>query len=234
MPGSGSLIIRPIEAHFIDSNDEFDRLSTYCDLHLGAKHAKTEICKNGGSNPFWHHPLVVPVKDEHAKCTIEVMAEEHLTEVKETAGVCDINLEEIKKEGNLRKWYTLTKDGRNEGDILIEASFLAELPPFFGTKSTLSSSKETETLPLPLPLQAMKSCSVVERKSVRKFSDNREDRPNGRGWNMYVPGEDDEPKLEEMDETSLKKSRSVMPWTEGELNGRVQRRKSFWESILNL
>jgi hypothetical protein len=224
MPGSGSLIIRPIEAHFTDGNDDFDRISTYCDLHLGAKHAKTEICKNGGSNPCWHHPLVVPVSDEHAKCTLEVVGEEHLTEVKESAGICEINLEEIKKEVNLRKWYTLTKDGRNEGDILVEASFLAELPPFFGTKSTPSSSKET--------LQAMKSCSVVERKSVRKFSDNREDRP-GRGWNMYVPGEDDEPKLETMDDTALKKSRSVMPSTEGEFDGRVQRRRSFWESILN-
>jgi hypothetical protein len=226
MPGSGSLILIPIEAHFTDENDDRDHISTYCDLHLGAKHAKTEICKHGGSNPFWRHPLVVPVTDEYAKCTIEVMGEEHLTDVKETAGICDINLEEIKKEGNLRKWYTLTKDGRNEGDILIEASFLPELPPFFGTRSTPSSSKEMGKL------QATKSCSVVERKAIRKFSDNREDRL-GRGWNMYVPGEDDEPKLESMDDTTLKKCKSAMPSTEGEFDGRVQRRRSFWEKIFD-
>jgi len=228
MPGSGSLIIRPIEAHFTDDSDEYDHLSTYCDLHLGAKQAKTEICKNGGSNPFWHHPLVVPVTDEHAKCIIEVVGEEHLTEVKETAGTCEINLEEIKKEGNLRKWYTLTKDGKNEGDILIEASFLPELPPFFGTKSPPAVQSSSNNID---KLQTIRSTTEVnERKEVRKFSDNRQDRP-GRGWNLYVPGEDEEPALQELDDPTLKKSRSVMP--DGNFDGKVQRRRSFWERILN-
>jgi len=227
MPGSGSLIIRPIEAHFLDCDDSFDHLSSYCDLHFGSKRLQTEICKNGGSNPYWHHPLVMPITDEHAKCTLEVMGEQRMTEEKELAGRCDIDLEEIKKEGNVRKWFTLTKDGHNEGDILIEASFLAELPPFFGTKSTPSAQSSSTTQQRAERL----SSEAVEKKSVRKFSDNRQDRP-GRGWNMYVPGEDLDPNF---DDLGLKKTRSAMPDMQGEFaDVKVERRRSFWEKILNV
>jgi len=231
MPGSGSLIIRPIEAHFPEVGDLLDHMSPYCDLQLGSKHVRTEICKNGGANPFWHHPLVVPISKENSMCTIEIK-DEHLPEgLKGTAGKCDIDIEELRNSGNLRKWYTLYRDGHCEGDILIEASFLPELPPFFGCKSapcTNSSSSETVK---EKSGRSEEACGRQEQQvRRRKISECN----TGRGWNLYVPGDTIEEEMEDMDDLNLKKSKSVvLDENDVEITGKMERRKSFWEKLLN-
>jgi len=223
----GSVIIRPIEAHFLDGGDQFDRMSSYCEVQLGVKQLCTEVCKNGGANPNWHHPLILPLKEECTKCTIEVKDNDSASLIKGTAGSCDINLEELRKEGNLRKWYALVKNGRSEGDILVEASYLPELPAFFGTKSAPAQQNSTAET----GSESLKKCDpFTSRPAVRKFSDDRLDRP-GRGWNLVVPEADCEEDAE--DDLTLRKSKSVYV-ADGEVyEGKIQRRKSFWEKILD-
>jgi len=224
----GSLIIKPIEAHFLDGGNQFDRMSPYCELHLGLKQVSTEVCRYGGANPSWHHPLVLPVKDDCAKCTIEVKDNEPTSRIKGMAGKCDISLEELMKEGNVRKWYNLVKDGHCEGDILVEASYLPELPAFFGTKSTPCESTQL----VDTEGKKISECEpVLLKRSVRKLSDNRQDRP-GRGWNMVVPEEDCEAELAE--DLALRKSKSVYAVDQVNCDRKIQRRKSFWEKILNI
>jgi hypothetical protein len=227
MPGSGSLIIRPIEAHFLDGGESLDHMSPYCDLQVGNKHCQTEICQHGGANPRWHHPLVLPVSDKQVKCSLEIKDDLLTSELGGNAGRCDIDLEEIKKAGNVRKWYSLYKDGHCEGDILVEASFLSELPPFFGTKSSPCQQCSNEI--------KKENAEKSEEAAGRQVQRKRSECVQGRGWNMYVPGEEIEEDLEEMEDLTLKKCKSAMPQLDQDAGDiKIERRKSFWEKMLHI
>jgi len=121
----GSLIIKPIEANITSQSLEIEGCDPYCHFIVGDLELRGPICKKGGAHPFWHDSIRLPLRGNTSEFTMQI---KHGTcddaDDDDHIASCNINIDEVKSKGKLRKWYSLKYDGESVGDILLDSVYL--------------------------------------------------------------------------------------------------------------
>lgn len=120
----GTVIVKPIEATLSHDVGTFGTMDPYCVLVVGKNKGKGQVCKKGGTNPFWEDAISVPTTTNEMFAYVEVKDRDHLRP-DELIGVAEIDLEEVASHGNnMQKWYDVFYKKRDVGQILIDVSLL--------------------------------------------------------------------------------------------------------------
>jgi len=117
----GSFLFKPIEANLTHDTGLFAKMSPYCAFTAGDKVFNSEVCKTGGKTPQWNDSVKVIVENE-SEVLVDVMDKDRLL-TEDHIGSFRINLDEIKTQGYLSKWFSLAYNGQPAGKILIDCIF---------------------------------------------------------------------------------------------------------------
>ena len=120
----GLIIIKPFEAHFTTELKSSWELSPFCHFSMGEVEMTTDPCYRGGANPKWVKSIRMPIPVEESTCTLEIRDKDVLKD--KDIGKCEIPLDEIIPQKNVRKWFKLKHENKEVGDILMEITYLEE------------------------------------------------------------------------------------------------------------
>mmetsp|Transcript_22784 Transcript_22784/g.19803 ORF Transcript_22784/g.19803 Transcript_22784/m.19803 type:complete len:100 (-) Transcript_22784:104-403(-) len=99
-------------------------MDPYCVLLCNDQRVKTKVCKKGGKNPKWsetfilnastEHVITIRIRDKEAFAKDELIAEGQLPVLK------------IAQLGKIGEWVPVFYKGKPAGNVLIEATFVAQ------------------------------------------------------------------------------------------------------------
>ena len=118
----GIVIFKPINAELDKDKSLLGVLDPYCKITIGNQKVLTHVCKKGGSSPEWNE--ILKLRRDKSLCHLEVKNKGIIFST--TLGSCDINLDELEKEGRAgttAKWYIISRKNKLVGQILIETTF---------------------------------------------------------------------------------------------------------------
>jgi len=120
----GTLFIKPVEANLVRDTATLRKMDPYCRFSIGNQMINSEVCKTGGTHPHWKQSLDMHLNIDQSKCLVEVIDEDLPKD--DQIGSCEIDLNEVRKEGQLKKWYPSQHGNKKAGEILLELSFQNE------------------------------------------------------------------------------------------------------------
>jgi len=115
---SGTLIVKPLQGKLTHNTDTFTKMDPYCVVTCGSSSAKTSIHNGGGKTPVWKDTLTLKKSQNDSKLYIEVKDKDPLKD--DLAGVCEIPLADVVKNGKTASWYDIFYKGKSAGQILVE------------------------------------------------------------------------------------------------------------------
>jgi hypothetical protein len=120
----GTFIFRPIEANLTHDTDWLGNMDPYCAYMLNNKRIKGQVCKSGGQHPIWNEATTVPMEIDQPACVVELMDKD--TFIDDSIGTFVIDLNEVRNNGAVSKWYPVFHKNKPAGQILFEAAFQPE------------------------------------------------------------------------------------------------------------
>jgi len=117
----GTITFRPIEATITHNTSRITGMDPYCLISIGDQKNKSEVCHRGGKHPTWSDTIIVDASQESTGM-IEVKDKSMILH-DENIGSCTIDIQEIKSQGCVKKWYPITWKGEVAGQLLMEADF---------------------------------------------------------------------------------------------------------------
>jgi len=120
----GTVTFKPLQADLTKEKTFLGTLDPYCQIILGHKKVKTQVCKKGGSSPIWNDSLTLKKEDESV-CTLELKDKETLIP-DGTIGRVQIDLDEVVVNKKLSRWYDVMNKDEIMGQILVESYFTPE------------------------------------------------------------------------------------------------------------
>lgn len=118
------LSVRPVNAALTHDTDMLTlmKMDPYVVITLGAERQRTQICRNGGKNPFWNETLYFNNMNNDQVMQIEVWDKDYLTK-DDIVGAGQLNIASFADGMRRQQTVTLYYKGRSAGQIVLEGCF---------------------------------------------------------------------------------------------------------------
>lgn len=123
----GTLTFKPLSAKLKRNTEFLGTMDPYCRIFLGKQKVQSQVCKNGGKHPHWEDTLVLKRGNEQF-CHVELKEKDWLLP-DDLIGACDVNLSEVENQKRVLKWYPVSYNSKNIGQLLLEIEYKPDQAP---------------------------------------------------------------------------------------------------------
>jgi hypothetical protein len=122
----GTIVFKPIEAKLKKSTGLEDKVDSYCMFIMGKEKIQGPLSDLGGKHPHWQDSVNMKI-DDQSSCIVQLKNHKTLAS-DDNIGSFEMDLNEVEKQGQVKKWYPLFHKEKTTGEILVEATFTEDIP----------------------------------------------------------------------------------------------------------